>query len=147
MACPLALRRSHLQSKSFRHHGTSRLDRPQVNQQLKLVPPTINPSLKILLRKFIKFEELRSIVCENKASNTTNIAVATFKKADWDTMSIWDKNGLISLISSNQQIKFKNLLITTTELEKMDKTHSLKLLITIKDHFFLLWPSHCLYYY
>ena len=45
-------------------------------------------------------------------------------------MAVCNKNSLISTISSNQQIKFKNLSITTTELEKLDKTHSLKLLIT-----------------
>ena len=56
--------------------------------------------------------------------------VATFKKADRDTMAVHHKNSLMSLISYNQQIKFKNLSITTTELEKLDKTHSLKLLIT-----------------
>ena len=70
------------------------------------------------------------IVCENKATNTSNVAVATFKKADRDTMSIRDKNSLITLISSNQQMKFKNLSINTTELEKLGKTHSLKLLIS-----------------
>ena len=45
-------------------------------------------------------------------------------------MSICNQNTLILLISSNQQIKFKNLSINTTELEKLDRTYSLKLLIT-----------------
>ena len=71
-----------------------------------------------------------SIVCKNKAANTNNIAVATFKEADRGTMTVCNKNSLITMISSNQQIKFKNLSIATTELEKLDKTHSLKLLIT-----------------
>ena len=71
-----------------------------------------------------------SIVCKNKAANTTNIAVATFKKADRGTMTVRDKNSLITMILAHQQIKIKNLLIATTKLEKLDKTHSLKLLIT-----------------
>ena len=69
-------------------------------------------------------------MCGNKAVNTTNVAVATFKKKDSASTDLCMQNTLISLISSNQQVKFKNLSITTTELEKLDKTHSLKLLIT-----------------
>ena len=70
------------------------------------------------------------IVCENKAVNTTNVAVTTYKKINRSTMSICNKNTLISLILSNQQVKFKNLAINTTELEKLDKTHSLNILIS-----------------
>ena len=54
------------------------------------------------------------IVCENKATNTSDVAVAAFKKADCDTISVYNKNSLITLISSNQQIKFKNLSINIT---------------------------------
>ena len=43
-----------------------------------------------------------SIVCKNKAANITNIAVATFKKADQVTMAVRDKNSLITMFSSNQ---------------------------------------------
>ena len=69
-------------------------------------------------------------MCGNKAANTTDVVVATFKKKGRAKMDLCMRNTLISLISSNQQVKFKNLSITTTELEKLDKTHSLKLLIT-----------------
>ena len=41
------------------------------------------------------------IVCENKAANTTDIAVTTYKKIDCNIMSICNINTLILLISSN----------------------------------------------
>ena len=76
------------------------------------------------------------IVYENKVATTIDLAVPTYKKIDQSTMSICDTNTLISIISTNPQVKFKNLAINTTELEKLDKPHSLKLLITeLKTNF------------
>ena len=89
----------------------------------------IQPAVQPTTKKVYQIGGM-SIVCGNKAVNTTNVAVATFKKKDRASMDLRMRNTLISLISSNQQVKFKNLSITTTELEKLDKTHSLKLLIT-----------------
>lgn len=89
------------------------------------------------------------IVCENKATTTADVAVAIFKNAEWDTMSVRDKNDLISLMSYSTN-KVQDTSIDTTELEKLYKTHSLKLLIAeLKTNFarYNLRTAFFYYYY
>ena len=41
-----------------------------------------------------------------------------------------ETTSLIQMISANQQVKFKDILINTTDLKKLNKKHSLKLIVT-----------------
>ena len=41
-----------------------------------------------------------------------------------------ETTSLIQMISTNQQVKLKGILINPTDFEKLNKTHSLNLLIT-----------------
>ena len=71
-----------------------------------------------------------NVVCEDKPANNTNVAIATYTKASCNKMSVCEATSLIQMICGNQQVKFKDVSINTTDLEKLNKTHSLKLLIT-----------------
>ena len=126
-ASMLASTKKKLKKKKKRR--TQRGTKSQSTSQISSTPTNIQPTVQHTTKKVYQIGGM-SIVCGNKAVNTTDVAVATFKKKDRASMDLRLQNTLIALISANQQVKFKNLSITTTELKKLDKTHSLKLLIT-----------------
>ena len=76
------------------------------------------------------------MVCDNMPAADTEVDIAPYLKSSRASMELQESTSLIQMVCLSQQVKFKDISVNTTDLEKLNKTHSIKLLITeLKTNF------------